>query len=248
MTSPDSNICEFLPWDSAFFGLHIARAHDHRLTADLAQEMLAWCSREEIDCVYFLADADDPTTVVLAEEYHFQLVDIRVTLTLDGKQAQPHPGPAPHVRIAAAEDIKALQAIARESHLDSRFFYDSHFPRERCAALYALWIEKSCTGYADAVLVFDDGGGAAGYITCHLDTKTSGRIGLVGVAQDQQGKGAGSALVSTGVDWLMQAGATTLSVVTQGRNVRAQRLYQRKGFVTESVQLWYHRWLTDVTI
>jgi ribosomal protein S18 acetylase RimI-like enzyme len=34
-----------------------------------------------------------------------------------------------------------------------------------------------------------------------------------------------------------------VSVVTQGRNVAAQRLYQRAGFVTASTQLWYHRWL-----
>jgi len=31
-------------------------------------------------------------------------------------------------------------------------------------------------------------------------------------------------------------------VVTQGRNLAAQRLYQRNGFVTASLQLWYHRW------
>ena len=27
-----------------------------------------------------------------------------------------------------------------------------------------------------------------------------------------------------------------------GRNLAAQRLYQRSGFVTASLQLWYHRW------
>jgi hypothetical protein len=33
-----------------------------------------------------------------------------------------------------------------------------------------------------------------------------------------------------------------VNVVTQGRNSKAQRLYERCGFLTRSVQLWYHRW------
>ncbi|MCC6616707.1 MAG: GNAT family N-acetyltransferase [Anaerolineae bacterium] len=244
MTLSDRDICAFLPWDSDFFGVRIARARDHRLTAALATEISGWCARESIDCLYFLADADDAQTIALAEQHGFQLVDIRLTLRLDSWAEHSGGSPSPHVRNASANDVEALKAIARLSHEDSRFFYDAHFSRERCAELYAVWIEKSCAGYADAALVFDDGSGAAGYITCHLDADNGGSIGLVGVAQDQQGKGAGSALVSAAVDWLVQAGAAPITVVTQGRNARAQRLYQRHGFVTESLQLWYHRWFT----
>jgi dTDP-4-amino-4,6-dideoxy-D-galactose acyltransferase len=29
---------------------------------------------------------------------------------------------------------------------------------------------------------------------------------------------------------------------TQGRNIVMQRLFQKCGFVTRSVELWYHRW------
>jgi hypothetical protein len=34
-------------------------------------------------------------------------------------------------------------------------------------------------------------------------------------------------------------------VVTQARNVPAQRLYQKCGFITRSVELWFHRWSAD---
>jgi ribosomal protein S18 acetylase RimI-like enzyme len=37
------------------------------------------------------------------------------------------------------------------------------------------------------------------------------------------------------------------TVVTQGRNIASQRLYQKHGFVTQSIQLWYHRWTSAGT-
>jgi ribosomal protein S18 acetylase RimI-like enzyme len=34
-----------------------------------------------------------------------------------------------------------------------------------------------------------------------------------------------------------------VEVVTQGRNVRAIRFYQRAGFTVSDVGLWYHWWI-----
>ena len=35
-----------------------------------------------------------------------------------------------------------------------------------------------------------------------------------------------------------------LYVVTQGRNIRAQRLYQKNGFIIKSSEIWYHKWVS----
>jgi hypothetical protein len=50
------------------------------------------------------------------------------------------------------------------------------------------------------------------------------------------------------LSWAAREDAKRAVVITQGRNVRAQRLYQRSGFVTASSQLWYHRWFPGVTV
>jgi ribosomal protein S18 acetylase RimI-like enzyme len=44
------------------------------------------------------------------------------------------------------------------------------------------------------------------------------------------------------LDWFAQQQVDTVTVVTQGRNIAAQALYQRRGFITQSQQLWYHKW------
>jgi len=149
------------------------------------------------------------------------------------------------VRPAATADLPRLRRIAAASHRDSRFHHDRHFDRRRCDALYAGWIETSCADPAGVVLVAaaaDPAGPPAGYVTGTIGEDGEGRIGLFAVAADARGRGVGGALIAAVLDWFAGRGADPVSVVTQGRNVRAQRLYQRFGMRTRSVEPWFHRW------
>jgi ribosomal protein S18 acetylase RimI-like enzyme len=142
-------------------------------------------------------------------------------------------------------DLDDLRAIARAGHCDTRFYRDRNFPPEMCNRLYETWIEKSCQGQADAVFVARLTGRAVGYVTCHLETNSdvaTGSIGLVGVALTAQRKGFGQALIETALCWFGEHGVERVTVVTQGHNVAAQRLYQRCGFATCDVRFWFHRW------
>jgi RimJ/RimL family protein N-acetyltransferase len=47
------------------------------------------------------------------------------------------------------------------------------------------------------------------------------------------------------LQWFADQGMDSMEVVTQGRNVAAQRLYQKCGFATKEVQLWYHHWFGE---
>jgi dTDP-4-amino-4,6-dideoxy-D-galactose acyltransferase len=239
------SICEYLEWDSQFFGQRIARVKISRLTEEQVEEIDDWCSANEIDCLYFMADSSDQRTARLAQDNHFRFVDVRVTLELPkGTSCQPDVAHLP-VRTAVESDIPALRALARNSHRDSRFYYDGHFPQNLCDQLYEIWIEKSCRGWANHVLVAGEDGKVEGYVTCHLQDRGCGQIGLLGVGEHAQGKGLGKDLLSQAVQWFAQQGVEKISVVTQGRNVRAQRFYQRCGFITQSVDLWFHRWFSE---
>ena len=233
--------CERLPWDSEFFRRSIARVTLSSLDPAQMSRVTEWCRTQSIDCLYLLSDAGDLRTANLAAQNGFILVDLRVTL-----EARPEvtrsPTSGAAIRPAVPDDVPALREIARTSHRDSRFYQDPHFASSECDALYETWIEKSCAGYADVVLVAVADNRAGGYVSCHLSGTGAARIGLFAVAAGARGRGVGLALVDGALRWFRERNAARVSVVTQGRNVAAQRLYQRAGFVTASVALWHHRW------
>jgi len=234
----DAAPCEPLPWDSEFFACRVARVLGGRLDRERLAAIEAWCRAEAIDCLYFLADSGDPATAALAEEAGFRLVDLRVTLGRSLAGFDP-PAAVSSVRPARAGDVPELRRIAAVSHHDSRFYADPHFDRGRCDELYATWIEKSCR--EDMVLVAEHEKRPAGYISCLL-SGDRGDIGLLAVGAAAQGRGLGGALVGAALRWFVDRGAARVRVVTQGRNTRAQRLYQAHGLLTHSIGLWFHHW------
>jgi len=238
-----SELCQRLEWDSAFFGYNIARATINRLTPDTLAEIEAWCGAEHIDCLYFLADSADRQTAWLAQRSGFLYVDNRVVLTAQLSEAPVQPAA---IRLSQPADLPALTAIARVGHRDSRFYFDPFIPDERCDALFTTWIERSVAGIlADAVLVALQDDQPVGYSALQIAETEQGRrakLTLIGVGEAARGQGLGARLVQGTLRWFWDQGFRTVEVVTQGRNVSAQRLYTRQGFVPTATGSWYHRW------
>ena len=112
-----------------------------------------------------------------------------------------------------------------------------------CDKFYGKWIERSCGDFADVVLVAILGEKIVGYISCHLDDSCVGRIGLIAVKSNMRSFGVGTGLVKSALKWFSKNGVKIVSVVTQGRNIASQKLYQNCGFRTNSIMIWYHKWL-----
>jgi len=238
-----AEICSILEWDSTFFGVTIARVNPNRLDEQTALQVMDWCREKQVRCLYFLADSADVATLRLAEKNGFYLTDIRVTYARSTNGLEARLTMDPGVRPAFPEDIPALRSISSSSYRDSRFYYDGHFPRETCDRMYATWIEKSLSGYAQAVLVHGPAGQPEGFVTCATTPPDAqGKIDLVGVSDKARGRGIGQILVMESLYWFAAQGITTVQVVTQGRNIPAQRLYQKCGFLTSEVGFWYHCW------
>jgi dTDP-4-amino-4,6-dideoxy-D-galactose acyltransferase len=239
-----SELCRLLTWDSNFFGKRIARVVPTSVTHEQLTMALEWGRRNRVQCLYFLCGANDGPSIRRAEQHKFHLVDFRVTMErpIVAGFCVNSPSSGIEIRPAHAQDISPLRKIAEVSHRDSRFYSDPEFDGGRCDALYGDWIEKSCGGWADVVLVACVDGSQAGYISCHRENHKAGRIGLMAVAAKARGRGVGRQLLNASLAWFAQHDLTRVSVVTQGKNFGAQRLYQQGGFFTQLVQIWYHHW------
>jgi GNAT superfamily N-acetyltransferase len=241
-----SDVCSYLEWDSAFFDKRVARANCARLGESKVSELLDWCRDHGIDCLYFLADADDAETARMAQQNDFREVDVRLTLERLIAQEDPLSRPAmdSRVRLARESDLTVLRQLARTLHHDSRFYHDEHFDRDKCGLLYAAWLEKSFNDASQAVFVPEADGQPVGYITCETRGQET-QIGLLGVAPAFAGQGLGKALVQQFIPWSALKGSRRGTVVTQQRNSAAQGLYRHCGFIPASAQRWYHRWFTN---
>lgn len=217
--------CRIAHHDSRFWGVVCAQIYDP--TVD----------NHGIEFGQLLLDASDVIGIQMSEDCGFRATDIRVTL--DRPLNRRPPILIEEIRPAEPTDLEALVRIARESHRITRFYADPGFPDERCHDYYEGWIRNSVDGWADQVLVA--GVGPVGYVTVHLEGDTAS-IGLIAVDERLRGQGVGQRLCHGAFRWAQAAGATRMTVVTQGRNIAAQRLFQRCGFLTRSTEVWMHRW------
>jgi dTDP-4-amino-4,6-dideoxy-D-galactose acyltransferase len=156
-SEPGPELCTFLTWDSDFFGQRIGRINSHRLDPESVQAVLDWSQENAIDCLYFQADAGDPTSIRLAEKHGFRLTEVRLTYERHLEEWQPQPVPRDFgdvlLRPARPEDVPAIQEIARKAYTTTHFVVDPLFPAERVEEFYATWVKNSVGGFDDIVLV-----------------------------------------------------------------------------------------------
>lgn len=225
-----------LDWDSEFFGLGVGSVHG-ALSAEDLEGVREFAQDRGLSCVYWFADVDDAPSARLAQEAGFRYVDTR--LTFERKLDATFETSAV---TATRADIEAMTLLARTSHSNTRFFFDGNFDRTRCEDLYQLWLERSFEGViADTVLVVHVDGKPAGYVTVKVSDDV-GQIGLIAVADFAQGRGLGKHLVNGAMRFALDAGASTMRVATQSRNLGAQRLYVSCGFKPAQVTDIYHGW------
>jgi ribosomal protein S18 acetylase RimI-like enzyme len=238
-----------LSWDSEFFSRPIGRITAAALNDESARRLLDTARAEELACLYFEADPNDLATVLAVEKHGFHLADVRAVLEYPFED-RPAPSlryPVPRdliVTTAVHSDLSRLEEIGTGISEVSRYRFDEHFTDDDARRLYQAWIRNAMSGLSDAVLVarWKDHGDAVGVIACST-RETVSHIDLAGVHHAHRQRGVGTGLVQAALDWAIRRDATRMEVVTQARNVPAQRLYQQMGFFSKSTRLVYHKWL-----
>lgn len=225
-----------LDWDSAFFGLRIAKVILAEGEGDLRLSDEADSLRERFDLVYVFSPVGGvhPTSSM-------RLVDRKATFSI---KAPFHPFVCPAVkRWNHPEVTEELMQLALASGQYSRFRLDDRFPRGSYERLYSHWIRQSVSGQiATDVFCFYQNDLPVGLATLDLDSE-EGHVGLVAVDEAHRGQGIGRCLMEHVIGFCRQHPCKQLSVITQLDNLAACRLYERCGFHLESVQEVWHWWL-----
>jgi dTDP-4-amino-4,6-dideoxy-D-galactose acyltransferase len=230
------------PWDTPFFGRRIARVEGGDCDAGNMPVLLRWCEDQSIECLYWQVSAGNQAAIRAAEAHSFRLVDVVVGLERVLAAAPREVHPLSGIRAFVEDDMSDLMDIAAHSHRNTRFYHDENFPRPSCERFYRRWIERACRGDSARVWVAECGDKAVGYITCDLPEAGVGEIGLLAVDQRARGQGVGGALLQTALDWFTSQGVMRVRAETHGSDGRSVRFYQRAGFLTRRVGLWYHKW------
>ncbi|MEW6268675.1 MAG: GNAT family N-acetyltransferase [Thermodesulfobacteriota bacterium] len=242
-----ADLVERLAWDSEFFGRPIGRARIGRLDATSAARLVDEARAAGLECIYFVSAADDLGTLLAVETRGFHLVDVR--LVFERPAAAPLPafedGERFLLESSRSDELPRLEELAVQVSRQSRYAFDPRFPIGDTERLYRVWIGNALRGFADAVLVAREGPNAEalGFVCCKMHGALCD-LQLAGVDERHRQRKVGRALFAEGVLWALARGATRVQIVTQARNVPAQRLFQQLGFLTSEVRLCYHLWLT----
>ncbi|HPG00594.1 MAG TPA: GNAT family N-acetyltransferase [Kiritimatiellia bacterium] len=239
------SLFSIMPWDSDFFGYPVGFLACRRLTPSIQHLVKSFTSAHRVVLLEYLCNCHDWVSVQTAEQAGYSFVDIRLTLEHALRKAPNSilPEGTSIIRAEAAH-IPALKQMASELYLDSRYFFDPHFDRSKVREFYESWIEKAVLGKFDdyCFLLVRDGKTPLAFCTIRKGRPKTAHIGLFGVSPEAQGGGIAASLLNAVLARLHADGLEMVEVVTQGRNYRAQRVYQRCGFVTKTTELWYHKW------
>jgi len=242
--------CEFLSWDSDFFGFRIGRITARSLSPSVVGAIHDWSSANNIDCLYYIADSDDIQSIRLAEENGFRNVEIRITyeLSLDNwdPDTRKKRNSDIHLRLASVQDLPELIDMSKDSFVNSRWYFDPNFPKSKTRAYYPVWIENSINGFADFVLAAELGGQVLGYISGNRGKDgLEGTLEIMAVRSEARGLGIGHELFSGGLDWHVRDGEKQIITNTQGRNITTNRMLIRLGLNIKDIQIYYHKWFSN---
>lgn len=70
----------------------------------------------------------------------------------------------------------------------------------------------------------------------YFDRQPHGHLGILAVAREAQGLGVGTALIAAAEEWTRSRGLGKLTLNVFDRNARARRLYERLGFLPETLR------------
>jgi len=248
-----------LPWDSAFFGLSMARAsiiHREDVSRDSLRAIVAAtlqeCRNRNIAHLSVRIDVADADAIQALEDAGFRMMDALATYIYPLKRPAPEPGKDLAVlRLFQPQDREQVLEITREAYrgFRGRYHLDPHLPRERSDELYVEWAKKSCDGeWADVVLVAENGKGELHGWASYRQIEPVSTVGQTPIrggglgACRREKPGAYAGLLRAATERIHGGGGVT-EMQTQIFNFATIRLYESVDTQFVRADYTLHAWL-----
>lgn len=247
-----------LPWDSAYFGVPMARldvlVRPETTHAQRDAAIDAACRSARAQGVRHLTarvDVGDLESLAVLEAHGFRTMDALGTYILRaGKDTVREVRSVGPLRPATPADTDDILAITRQAYAGyrGRFHLDPHLPRDRADAFYEVWARQCLTGaMADVVMVSSDSSGRIiGYLA-HRRREPASSIGMpiygggLGACRPDA-PGAYASLIRDSALWAHGQGAVA-ECQTQISNFPVIRVYESVGFHYVRAEYTLHAWL-----
>ena len=246
----NQNIIGLLTWDSNFFGYPIAQIERDTIAKSDLTIINNFCKKNKIKLLQFKCDAFHQASIRLAETNYFHYVDLRMTfikyfsnekIVIQNNNNSTFKNFS--LRKASDADIPYLKKMVKNMYKLSRYYFDPNFSKNKVNLFYQNWIEKSVRGtFEDMVYILSYELKIVAFCSISLQNKSNASIGLFGVDSNLYGNGFGTFLLEKVSSELFDIGIKKIKVVTQGRNIPAQNLYQKCKFRLDNIEIYYHRW------
>lgn len=221
---------ELLDFDTKLFGFRVAKITD--VEKGVVESLITDLKKKKIQYATYRLPAENLPLVHELERAGFIVVDGLISLRIDLKGVTLSLIEK-NIREAKREDIPELRKIARGAFLLNRFYNDPLIPKDKAPLVYERWIENSVLGKkADKVLLFEKEE-IAGFVTLEkkgLPGNWRGRIPLVAVSKNYQGKGIARKLINAALARFKEWGVENVEIDTAMFNIAALRAYQACGF------------------
>ena len=145
------NIINIMDWDANFWKKKICFIGSKRLTNNIIFRINKFIKINKIEMIQFLSYCHDAETVKIAEKNNFGFKDIRITLEkkIDSINKKIIRRKDISFRKATLKDFQTTKPIAKNSYLDSRYYFDNSFPLQKVKNFYIGWLYKAILGTFD---------------------------------------------------------------------------------------------------
>ena len=135
-----------------------------------------------------------------------------------------------------------FKELAYESGKKSRFLLDEKFGEDKFKELYDIWVINSLNKkIALKTFYIEENNQAIGFVTLQK-FGTLGKIGLLSIHPDFQGKGFGRKLLNHAEKFCFSNGILELEISTQQHNFQACTFYKMQGYEIKDEIIIKHYW------